>query len=299
MSEEELEALRQQLDELDDQFVELVARRQQAVKRVAWVKARTNLPLRDGLREARQTARLTELARTRGLDELFIVKLFRELVDYSVRTQEVQLGAAARDETGRPLTVVFQGTEGAFSHIAGRKFFGPRGVAVTYRGLTTFRAMLEDVRAGAADYAMLPIENTTSGSVHDAYDALSHTDLAIVGEEVLRIELCLIGIADVPLETIERGVLPPPGALAVDGVSVVDSARDRRVVHGHGHERGARETRAEFSACLHCQRRGGDDSRAAHPASRHRESSRELHPISRRSRARRSRGIRASRARRP
>jgi chorismate mutase/prephenate dehydratase len=60
---------------------------------------------------------------------------------------------------------------------------------------------------------MLPIENTTSGSVHDAYDALSHTDLAIVGEEVLRIELCLIGIADVPLETIER-VYSHPQALS-------------------------------------------------------------------------------------
>jgi len=75
---------------------------------------------------------------------------------------------------------------------------------VTYRGVQTFRGMLEEVRSGAADYAMLPIENTTSGSVHDAYDALSHTDLAIVGEEVLRIELCLIGVADVPLESIRQ-----------------------------------------------------------------------------------------------
>src|SRR4029453_5103472 len=113
----------------------------------------------------------------------------------------------------RPITVVFQGADGAFSHIAGRQFFGPRNVSVTYRGMTTFRGMLEDVRSGAADYAMLPIENTTSGSVHDAYDALSHTDLAIVGEEVLRIEMCLIGLADVPLETLTR-VYSHPQALS-------------------------------------------------------------------------------------
>jgi chorismate mutase/prephenate dehydratase len=73
--------------------------------------------------------------------------------------------------------------------------------------------MLEDVRSGAADYAMLPIENTTSGSVHDAYDALSHTDLAIVGEEVLRIELCLIGLADVPLDEVTR-IYSHPQALS-------------------------------------------------------------------------------------
>jgi chorismate mutase/prephenate dehydratase len=73
--------------------------------------------------------------------------------------------------------------------------------------------MLEDVRSGQADYAMLPIENTTSGSVHDAYDALSHTDLAIIGEEVIRIEMCLVGIADVPLESL-RKVYSHPQALS-------------------------------------------------------------------------------------
>jgi chorismate mutase/prephenate dehydratase len=84
---------------------------------------------------------------------------------------------------------------------------------VSYRGLPSFRAILEEVRAGSADYAILPIENTTSGSVHDAYDALSHTDLAIIGEEVLRIELCLVGIADVPLEQL-RKVYSHPQALS-------------------------------------------------------------------------------------
>jgi chorismate mutase/prephenate dehydratase len=111
------------------------------------------------------------------------------------------------------VTVVFQGAEGAFSHIAARRFFAPRPSTVTYRGLPTFRAMLEEVRSGSADYAMLPIENTTSGSVHDAYDALSHTDLAIVGEEVLRIEMCLVGIADVALESL-RKVYSHPQALS-------------------------------------------------------------------------------------
>jgi len=84
---------------------------------------------------------------------------------------------------------------------------------VTYRGVASFRTMLEEVRASVADYAMLPIENTTSGSVHDAYDALSHTDLAIVGEEVLRIEMCLVGLADIPLEQL-RKVSSHPQALS-------------------------------------------------------------------------------------
>jgi chorismate mutase/prephenate dehydratase len=213
MNPEELETLRQELDVLDSELVRLIARRQDAVTRVAQLKSRTNAPLRDVLRESRQTARLVEEARTRGVDEAFIVRLFREIVDFSVRTQEVHLGGTPATDRTRPLTVVFQGSAGAFSHIAGRRFFAPRQTPVTYRGLPTFRGILEEVRTGTADYAMLPIENTTSGSVHDAYDALSHTDLAIVGEEVLRIEMCLVGVADVPLEQL-RKIYSHPQALS-------------------------------------------------------------------------------------
>ncbi len=214
MEHERLEDLRQELDTLDDELVDLLARRARAVERVSAVKSRTTVPLRDMLRESRQVARLAERARGLGLDELFVVRIFREIVDFSVRTQEAHLGMTARGaDSNRPIAVVFQGSEGAFSHIAGRRFFAPRQGPVSYRGLPTFRGILEEVRAGAADYAMLPIENTTSGSVHDAYDALSHTDLAIVGEEVLRIELCLVGIADVPLESL-RKIYSHPQALS-------------------------------------------------------------------------------------
>jgi len=213
MSDESLDDLRGQIDDIDDQLVDLLARRQQVIRSVAACKARTNAPLRDVLREARQIARLAQRARAAGLDELLVVRVLREVLDHSVRTQEMQLGAGVRADRARPAIVLFQGSDGAFSHIAGRRFFGPRQANVTYRGVQTFRAMLEEVRSGTSDYAMLPIENTTSGSVHDAYDALSHTDLAIIGEEVLRIELCLIGIADVPLESL-RKIYSHPQALS-------------------------------------------------------------------------------------
>jgi chorismate mutase/prephenate dehydratase len=208
-----LDSLRQAIDAVDDELVDLLVRRQDTVRQIADFKAQTRTPLKDELREARQIARMAERARARGLDELFVVRVFREVLDHSVRTQELQLGQAVRADLARPITVVFQGAEGAFSHIAGRRFFAPRPSAVTFRGVTTFRGMLEEVRSGQADYAMLPIENTTSGSVHDAYDALSHTDLAIIGEEVIRIEMCLVGISDVPLDSL-RKVYSHPQALS-------------------------------------------------------------------------------------
>ena len=59
-----LEGLRQELDTIDSDFVDLLVRRQNAVKRVADVKSRTDAPLRDVLRESRQIARLSERARS-------------------------------------------------------------------------------------------------------------------------------------------------------------------------------------------------------------------------------------------
>jgi chorismate mutase / prephenate dehydratase len=211
--DEALEQLRRELDDIDADLVDLLARRQAAIRRVSDVKTRSSAPLRDALREARQIARLGERARALALDELFVIRVFREIVDFSVRSQEVDVSAGDSTDTSRPITVVFQGSEGAFSHMAARRFFAPRRAPVIYRGLATFRGILEDVRSSAADYAMLPIENTTSGSVHDAYDALSHTDLAIVGEEVLRIEMCLVGLPGASLDRLTH-VYSHPQALS-------------------------------------------------------------------------------------
>jgi len=280
MSEDSLDGLRVEIDAIDDELVDLLARRQALVARVADVKARTNLPLRDVLREARQVARLAERARSAGLDELFVARVIREVIDHSVRVQETRLGIRELPEPQRPVTVLFQGSDGAFSHIAGRRFFGPRGWDVKYRGVATFRTMLEEVRAGTADYAMLPIENTTSGSVHDAYDALSHTDLAIIGEEILRIEMCLIGVADVPLADSED-LFASAGALAVHGVPRVAAAGDRRDVHRHGDERRAHQGGERPDARGDCERRGGGAARAARAAPRHREPQGELHALPR------------------
>src|ERR1043165_6358731 len=60
---------------------------------------------------------------------------------------------------------------------------------------------------------MLPVENTTAGSINEAYDLLAQTSLTVVGEEVLRVEHCLVGLQDATLEDIRR-VYSHPQALA-------------------------------------------------------------------------------------
>jgi chorismate mutase/prephenate dehydratase len=175
--------------------------------------------VRDPRREAAMLRRLEEAAREKGLDSFFVGRLFRQILDHSVRFQTDHLvGHHDAERAGRPLTVAYQGTEGAYSHVAAQHHFearrpGPHHAAPAYQGCTTFREALEAVEAGAADVALLPIENTTAGSINEVYDLLSEKRLWLVGEEVLKVEHCLLALQQVPLTHIRR-IASHPQALA-------------------------------------------------------------------------------------
>ena len=109
--------------------------------------------------------------------------------------------------------VAYQGTEGAWGHIAGRRHFGGRGVPAEFWAFDTFRDALEAVRSGRAQAAMLPIENTTAGSINEAYDLLAQMDLAIAGEEIQRVDHCLMALGAVPPDRLTR-ILSHPQAIA-------------------------------------------------------------------------------------
>jgi chorismate mutase/prephenate dehydratase len=119
-------------------------------------------------------------------------------------------------QTKQELVVGYQGTEGAYSQLAAMHHFAGAEEAVRCVGYHSFREMLEAVKAGEADYAVLPIENSIAGSINDSYDLLAATGLFLVGEEFQPIAHCLIGAADVAVSDIRR-VYSHPVALAQCG----------------------------------------------------------------------------------
>lgn len=112
-----------------------------------------------------------------------------------------------------PTAVGFQGTEGCYSHLAGTSYYEAAGVPVAFRGFLTFRDLLEAVRDGQIDEAVLPVENTTAGSVHEAADLLGEMDLSLIGEAVWKVEHVLLGLRPTPLDAVRR-VRSHPQALA-------------------------------------------------------------------------------------
>ncbi len=206
---------RKRLDDIDRRILDALSDRQNCIGEVARLKANADTRLRDILREEAQLTRLTELGRQKGLDTYYVTRLFRDILEHSVRYQQEHIADQQNPERMAvdTIRVAYQGAEGAYSHIAAMKHFGPRNIEAVYKGWDNFEVMLEAVQTGRADYAMLPIENTTAGSINEAYDLLARMTLPVVGEEVLLVDHCLVALEDTHINRVRR-VYSHPQALA-------------------------------------------------------------------------------------
>ncbi|RPJ83602.1 MAG: prephenate dehydratase, partial [Acidobacteria bacterium] len=211
----ELKDVRELLDKVDLGLVDVLAERQRLVHEIARLKADESGAVRDLQREEDVLTGVVARSRAAGIDPFFMTRLFREILEQSRRSQEAAR-TPQRPSGGVQFRVGYQGTEGAYSDLAARRHFGPRGADVSYRGYDTFEEMLEKVQNGELDYAVLPLENTTSGSVTAAYDLLARMDLALVGEEIQEVDHCLLALEEVPLSRIRR-IYSHPVALSQCG----------------------------------------------------------------------------------
>lgn len=209
-----LERFREEIDDIDGEILRALARRRDLSNRVIHAKSEGEIPLRDSRREEDLLSRLIRKGREEGLDAHFVTRVFHEVIDDSVRSQQLFLLRLGNPQEGEGLRRVgFQGIEGAYSHLAARKYFAQDIERMRFTGYPTFADVANAVEQDAEDYAFLPIENTTAGSINEVYDILSRANLSIVGEEVFRVEHCLLGIEDVPVSSLRR-ILSHPQALA-------------------------------------------------------------------------------------
>jgi chorismate mutase/prephenate dehydratase len=102
------------------------------------------------------------------------------------------------------ISVAIQGIEGAYSYLAANKFFAHSGKELDFVKKKRFDEVVYAVENGEADFALLPIENTTSGGINEVYDLFLHTTLSIVGEETFQVKHCIASIADIPVRQIKK-----------------------------------------------------------------------------------------------
>ncbi len=206
--EMDLAQLREQLDQIDERIVELYEERMEICSQVADYKIETGKKVLDKAREEEKLRKVRSLAHSEfnacGVQELFeqIMAMSRKL-QYNRLSQQGAYGklpfiAVDRLEAGQA-RVVFQGAEGAYSQLAMERYFGD---GINSFHVDSFRDAMCAIEEGSADYAVLPIENSTAGIVNEIYDLLAEFENYIVGEQIIKIEHCLLGLPGTDLTQI-------------------------------------------------------------------------------------------------
>ncbi len=113
--------------------------------------------------------RVRHLAVESGLDAHAVEKLYRQILEMSIARQQAHIQSL---ET-MPLRVAYQGVEGSYSHLTSQRRYAGRRGGVLLAGYATIRQAVAALRAGEADVALLPIENSMAGSINETYDALA------------------------------------------------------------------------------------------------------------------------------
>ena len=207
-----LDEARREIDDADHQLIRQMARRFDAVRRIAEAKrAEGARPLLDTDREREVQARWLQDSEALGLLAPFVRRILKEVLDHSRRLQEPLL--AGRETPTRTLTVGYQGIPGSYSSLAAAHLLATRASAgVDLIGHPTFPEVIDALRAGELDYAFLPVENSIGGSIHDVNRLICDQVLHIVDEDVWEVKHVLAAPPGASLATL-RTVRSHPAAL--------------------------------------------------------------------------------------
>ena len=201
--------LRKQIDEIDEEIVKLYEKRMDISSKVADYKIETGKKVFDKAREIEKLQKLRALTHnefnSHGIQELFeqIMSMSRKL-QYKKLSEKGSMGKlpfiGVDTLDAAKARVVFQGAEGSYSQMAMQTFFGEQ---VNNFHVDTFRDAMCAIEEGSADFAVLPIENSTAGIVNEIYDLLVEFENYIVGEQIIGIEHCLMGLPGTKIEQIQ------------------------------------------------------------------------------------------------
>jgi len=177
-ADSELDGIRNRINDIDERIQALINERARFAQQVGVAKGKLASAV-DYYRPEREAEILRTIkARNEGpLRDEEMLRLFREIMSACLAQQE-------------PLKVGFLGPEGTFTQTAVYKHFGH---SVRVLPFHTIDEVFQEVESGAADFGVVPIENSTEGSVNNTLDMFLTSPLKISGEIELRIEQHLMG----------------------------------------------------------------------------------------------------------
>lgn len=205
----ELTDLREVIDQIDEEMMALYEKRMATCEKIADYKIETGMKVFDKERESQILSHVKQLSKSdftkKGSEELFqqILSMSRKL-QYQKLMEHGAMGKLPFIEIPhldvKNSRICFQGAEGAYSQAAMMTFFGED---INCFHVDTFRDAMVTIEEGSADYAVLPIENSSAGIVNEIYDLLVEFENYIVGEQIIKIEHCLMALPGTRMEDIK------------------------------------------------------------------------------------------------
>ena len=206
-----LEQLRTQIDEIDSSIVELVKRRMEVCKDIAVEKGNTGKNIYDPERERKKLAEIANMSgeEMRSYTTALYSLMFDLSKSYQGRVMAKPTDIAAKIEAAIEgtdnefpafATVACQGVEGAYSQIACEKLFNVPEILY----FKTWNSVFTAIEQGFCRYGVLPIENSTAGSVNQVYDLMMKHNFSIVRSVRIKIDHCLLAKKGTDIKNIKE-----------------------------------------------------------------------------------------------
>lgn len=201
--------LRNEIDKLDDELIPLLLKRMDISRQVAEYKVQNGIPV---LNEQRELEILEDVASKCGEQGEVIKTVFSAIMDASRALQHKIIGGGVelrnlisnakceKNLTANGEPIACQGVQGAYSGEAAKALFPDSPIDFHKQ----FEDVFEAVNQNKARFGIIPVENSTAGSVHESYDLIMKYKFFIVGAYDLRVDHCLCAKPGVKFENIEN-----------------------------------------------------------------------------------------------
>jgi len=210
----DLAQLRQEIDRVDREMVGLFEKRMEISRLIGQYKAEHGLPVFDPERERALIEDRTQMLKDNSLSGA-LADFYMTLMDIGKELQYRQPAPSVMP--GEPAAdirrVAYQGVPGAYGEAAARLYFGD---GPEFAGYLRFDDVFDAVEQGKAERGVVPIENSSTGSITQVVDLLRRRRCAIVGEKRLDIRHFLLGLPGAQLDGITEVFSHPQGLLQCD-----------------------------------------------------------------------------------
>ncbi len=199
----DLATCRDQIDAIDKQILELLKQRQIVAESIAAFKLERNQMLTDRVREQEKLSTLMTASSEIGVSPILINEIYRTVMKHTVSFEQSYVVKSLNEDTlKRDTSVAYLGPRGTYSHLAACQFLSNYHGQITEYSCSSFAEILSKVESGLAEIGVLPIENSSSGSINESLDLLQLTKSAVVGEHFSPIDHAVLAVEEMDLKLV-------------------------------------------------------------------------------------------------